>query len=121
MAGVRAERVAEGIRTELAELLREGLKDPRVGFVSIVKVEVTRDLSVAKIFFSVLGNDEAKKNSLKGLESAAGFLRSELSRRMQLRYMPELRFVLDESIEHGVRISQLLNEANRQGQEKSDG
>lgn len=114
MPSIRPERIGEEIRGVLAQLFREEMKDPRVGFVSIIKVEVARDMRVAKVYVSVLGDQTAKKNSLKGLESAAGYLRSELSQRMQIRYMPELRFLLDESIEHGVRISRLLAEAQKE-------
>ncbi|BAD40508.1 30S ribosome-binding factor RbfA [Symbiobacterium thermophilum] len=104
----RAIRVGEQMREELAQLLRDEVKDPRIGFVSIVKVEVSRDIRHAKIYVSVLGNDQQKKETMAGLASATGFLRSELAKRLQLRYMPELHFALDESIEHGQRIAQLL-------------
>ena len=104
----RAIRVGEQMRDELAQLLRDEVKDPRIGFVSIVKVEVSRDIRHAKIYVSVLGNEQQKKETMAGLTSATGFLRSELAKRLQLRYMPELHFTLDESIEHGQRIAQLL-------------
>ena len=104
----RAIRVGEQMREELAQLLRDEVKDPRIGFVSIVKVEVSRDIRHTKIYVSVLGNDQQKKETMAGLASATGFLRSELAKRLQLRYMPELHFALDESIEHGQRIAQLL-------------
>lgn len=105
---LRPARVGEQMREILAQLLREGLKDPRVGFVSIIRVEVSGDIRHAKTFVSVMGSDQEKKDTLRGLSSAAGFLRSELAKRLQLRYTPELHFVLDESIEHGQRIAQLL-------------
>ncbi|MBP2017661.1 ribosome-binding factor A [Symbiobacterium terraclitae] len=109
MAGnQRAVRVGDQMRDILAELLRDEVKDPRIGFVSIVRVEVSNDLRHAKIFVSVLGNEQQKKESMKGLASATGFLRSEVAKRLQLRYAPELHFELDESIEHGQRIAQLL-------------
>ncbi|HEY3368535.1 MAG TPA: 30S ribosome-binding factor RbfA [Symbiobacteriaceae bacterium] len=103
----RAARVGEQMREELARLIRE-LKDPRIGFVSIVKVEVSGDLAHAKVFVSVLGDDKQKKDSMKGLQSALGFLRSELAQVMRLRFTPELHVVLDDSIEHGTRIAKLL-------------
>ncbi len=109
MAGnPRAVRVGEQMRDELAQLLRDEVKDPRIGFVSIVKVEVSRDLRHAKIYVSVLGDEQQKKDTMAGLASATGFLRSELAKRLRLRYTPELHFHLDESIEHGQRIAQLL-------------
>lgn len=103
----RAARVADQMREEIAKLLRD-LKDPRIGFVSIVKVEVANDLRHAKVFASVMGDDAAKKESMKGLESAVGHLRTELGHIMRLRYTPELHFVLDASIERGSRIAKLL-------------
>lgn len=114
MSNQRAARVGEQMREVLANLIRTELKDPRIGFASIVKVEVAGDLRHAKVFISVMGDEKQKKDSLKGLTSAAGFLRSELSKAMQLRYMPELHFELDESIEHGARIAQLLVQVQKE-------
>lgn len=117
MSNQRAARLGDQFREELSNLFRTELKDPRIGFVSIVKVEVAGDLRHAKVFVSVLGDEKQKKESLKGLVSASGFLRGELSRLMQLKYTPELHFVLDESIEHGSRIAQLLVQVQKeQGQ-----
>jgi ribosome-binding factor A len=119
MSTQRAARLGDQIREELSNLIRQALKDPRIGFVSIVKVEVAGDLRHAKVFASVLGDEKQKKDSLKGLVSASGFLRSELGKILQLRYTPELHFVLDESIEHGTRIAQLLVQVQKE-QEKSE-
>lgn len=119
MSNQRAARVGEEMRAELANLLRE-VKDPRIGFVSIVKVEVTADLRHAKVFISVLGDDKQKKESMKGLSSASGFLRSELSQKMRLRFTPELHFTLDESIEHGSRIAQLLVQVQKEQEAKGE-
>lgn len=119
MSTQRAARLGDQIREELSNLMRQELKDPRIGFVSIVKVEVAGDLRHAKVFASVLGDEKQKKDSLKGLTSASGFLRSELGKILQLRYTPELHFVLDESIEHGTRIAQLLVQVQKE-QEKSE-
>lgn len=118
MAGnQRSARVGDEMREILAELLRDEVKDPRIGFVSIVKVEVSGDLRHAKIHVSVMGDDQQKKDSLKGLNSASGFLRSEVAKRLQLRYTPELHFALDESIEHGQRIAQLLVQVQNEQKE----
>ncbi|HWI51428.1 MAG TPA: 30S ribosome-binding factor RbfA [Symbiobacteriaceae bacterium] len=117
MSTQRAARLGDQIREELSTLFRTELKDPRIGFISIVKVEVAGDLRHAKVFVSVLGDEKQKKESLKGLQSANGFLRSELGKTLQVRYTPELHFVLDESIEHGTRIAQLLVQVQKeQGQ-----
>lgn len=107
---MRHQRVAEQMREELARLMREEMKDPRIGFASITRIDMSTDLRVAKVHISVLGDQEAKKNTMKGLESASGFLRGEVTRQLRLRVAPELRFVLDESIEHGSRISTLLHQ-----------
>ncbi|HEY8346326.1 MAG TPA: 30S ribosome-binding factor RbfA [Symbiobacteriaceae bacterium] len=109
----RVARVAEQMRAELAELIRN-MKDPRVGFVSVVQVQVSNDLRHAKVYVSVLGDDQAKKETMKALQGATGHLRSELAHLIRLRYVPELHFVLDESIEHGSRVAQLLAEVQRE-------
>jgi ribosome-binding factor A len=118
VAGNRAARVADVIQQELAELIRNELKDPRIGFVSIVKVDVSGDIRHAKVYVSVLGDEKQKKETLKALQSAAGFLRNEIGRALQIRYTPELHFALDESIAHGSRIAQLLVQI--QGEQKGE-
>lgn len=119
MSEQRVQRVAEAIKEEVSELLHSELKDPRIGFASVVKVDVSRDLRHARVYVSVLGDDARQKESLKGLTSALGFVRSEVARRLQLRFAPELEFRLDDSIEHGVRIAKLLNDV-REGQPPTD-
>lgn len=109
----RPQRVGEAIKEELSDILRNDLKDPRIGFASVVKVEVSQDLRHAKIYISVFGDDNQKRATMKGLESAAGFIRSEVSRRIRLRFAPELSFSLDESIEQGARIARLLGDLRR--------
>ncbi len=105
----RTERVAEQIQRELAELLRLEVKDPRVRMVTLTGVEVARDYSHAKVFYTTLqGADKAVQ---QGLERAAGFLRSQLAHSMKLRVMPQLHFVYDTSVERGARLSQLIDEA----------
>ena len=104
----RPRRVAEQIQRELADLLRLEVKDPSVGMITITDVEVTNDYSHAKIFFTLLGDEARVKEALKGLQSAAGFLRSEISHRMKLRTMPQLHFVHDTSIERGMQLDQLI-------------
>lgn len=111
---MRQQRLADQIRDEVAQMLQEEVKDPRIGFASIVKVDLSGDLRVAKIHVSVLGSQEAKQETLKGLESALGFIRRELGRRLRLRHVPELRFVLDEGIAHGARIAELLREIHEE-------
>lgn len=119
MSNQRSARVGEQMREELARLIKE-LKDPRIGFVSVVKVEVSGDLRHARIYISVMGTDQQKKESMQGLQSASGHLRSELGQIMRLRFVPELNFRLDESIEHGVRIAKLLVEVQKEQGERND-
>lgn len=107
----RAQRVGEEIKKEVSEIIRE-MKDPRIGFVTVVDVEVTNDLRHARVFVSVYGEEAAKKESLEGLQAATGFIRSEIGRRIRLRHTPEIAFKLDSSIERGARINQILNEIN---------
>ncbi|WP_106766024.1 30S ribosome-binding factor RbfA [Paenibacillus faecalis] len=117
MAKIRAGRVGEQIKKELSQLIQTEMKDPRIGFITVTGVDVTNDLSQAKIYLSVLGDEEQKATSLKGLEKATGFLRSELGKRIRLRHVPELIFKFDESIEYGSRIEKLLGEI---GEHKED-
>ena len=111
MASNRIGRINEEMQRELAELIRT-LKDPRVQvMISITRVETTSDLRFAKVFVSVLEKDKSK-NALKGLKSAAGFMRREIGSRLQLRYTPELIFVEDDSIEYGAHIFDLISKLN---------
>jgi len=105
----RLERVRTAIRQEVSDILR-AFKDPRLGFVSVTDVEVSKDARVAKVFVSILGGPEDKEKSLAALKSGCGFVRTELGRRLGLRYAPEVVFRLDESIERGTRIQALLGE-----------
>jgi len=107
---VRANRVGEQMKKELGDIITRKLKDPRVGFVTITDVHVTGDLQQATVFISVLGDDDQKENTLKGLEKAKGFIRSEIGQRIRLRKTPELIFEFDESIDYGNRIETLLKE-----------
>lgn len=112
MGGTRQERVAEALRDEIASLLSE-LKDPRVGFVSITRVEVSSDLRHARVYVSVLGDEAAKKATMEGLRSATGFIRSEVGRRVRLFRTPEIVFHLDESLEKGALVLKLIAEEQR--------
>ena len=110
----RSVRVTEQVHHELAELVRAEVKDPRVGMVTITGVELTPDYAYATVYFSVLPDDEAAvANTLAGLRHAAGFLRSQLGRRVRIHTTPELRFVHDVSVERGMAMSKLIDEANR--------
>ena len=104
----RSDRVGDSIREELADILLKKTKDPRVGFVTITRVELSDDLKHAHVFISTLGTESERKATLKGLRSAAPFLRGELGRRLKMRYTPELLFIIDESIERGDHVLDLL-------------
>ena len=105
----RRERLAALIEEILSDLIRQ-MKDPRVsGLVSVSRVQVTQDGSVARVHVSVMGSEEDQKNTLKGLEHAHGFLRSKLGAEMSIRHVPELQFILDRSIEEGDRVLQLIS------------
>lgn len=107
---LRPRRLAEAVKEILAEMLREEIKDPRIGFVTITGVEASGDLKHVKVFISVLGDEHAKADSLRGLESACGFIRTEIGKRIRLRHTPEIIFRLDNSIERGAHIFNLLRE-----------
>jgi ribosome-binding factor A len=107
----RSNRIAEEMKKEISNIIQNNIKDPRLPkLVSVMAVNVTRDLRYAKVFVSVLGNEEEKKEALKGLKSAAGFIRREVGHRMDIRYSPELLFEIDSSIERGVYMSKLIND-----------
>ena len=113
MSTARSARIAEEIQRSLAELIRLEVRDPRVGLVTLTGVELSRDQSHAKVFFTILGSSDAAEEAGRGLQHAAGFLRSELAHRLTTRKVPELHFAFDESVERGVRLSRLIDEAVR--------
>jgi ribosome-binding factor A len=109
----RARRLGEQIQRELTELLRRDVKDERIGNVTVTAVSVTGDLRTARVYYLVFGREGPDPKVQRGLESAAGFLRNALSRALMIRYTPTLSFELDTSIEHGVRLTQLIDSVNK--------
>jgi ribosome-binding factor A len=109
----RAKRLGEQIQRELTDLLRRDVKDARIGNVTITSVSVTGDLRTAKVYYLVFGKQGPDPGVQRGLTSAAGFLRNALSKSLMIRYTPTLTFELDTSIEHGVRLTQLIDSVNR--------
>jgi ribosome-binding factor A len=107
----RIRRVADQIQRELSELIRSELNDPRLGLVTLTGVELSSDLAHAKVFFTSLVDPAHRAETVVGLRGAAGFLRSALGARFRLYSMPELRFVYDESVEAGMRLERLIDEA----------
>ena len=113
MSRQRTQRVAGSIKEEVSDILRLELKDPRLAnMTSITSVEVSRDLSHARIFVSIFGSGEEQKTILKILAKASGFIRLELGKRIRLRHIPELDFRLDRSLEYGAQIEQVLRTLN---------
>lgn len=121
MAGHRIERITEDIKRELTAIFRE-LKDPRVAeaFVSIIRVEVTNDLSYCTVYISAIEGMERAKEAVKGLKSASGFIRRELGARLKIRHTPELIFNATDSIEYSANISRILNGLDIKDEEKND-
>ena len=110
MQPTRAERVAQMMQRELGTMIQTELKDPRIGFASVTRVEVSRDLSAAKVYVSVFGPVESAEETMDGLEHAMGFLRGEVGRRLKLRHAPELDFRLDQSIQQSMAIQRIMQQ-----------
>ncbi len=104
----RVERVAEALQAAVAELVQRDIKDPRVGMVTITRASVSPDLRQARVYFSRLGTEDERRKSLEGLRSAAGFVRSQVAKRLQLRVAPQIRFELDENIEYAAHMAEVL-------------
>ena len=116
--GSRPDRVADQIRGELAQLLAREVHDPGVGFVTITRVQVSADIQLARVFYTVLGDDKARKNSERALERAASFLRRQIGARLRLKRVPELKFQYDDAVAGQDRIEQLLNEIHAADRER---
>ena len=114
----RLARIEHEMVRELSQIVREDLKDPRVGFVTILGAEVSPDLRSARIYASPMGDERAARETMKGLQSAAGFMSAELGKRMQTRHTPSLTFVRDSSIERGVRVSHVIDEVRKRDDER---
>lgn len=108
---IKNTRINGEVQRELCNIIRGEIKDPRINpLTSVVAVEVAPDLKTCKAYISVLGDEEAQKNTLAGLRSAEGFIRSKLAKNINLRNTPEIKFVLDQSIEYGVKMSKMIDE-----------
>ncbi|MBR2133934.1 MAG: 30S ribosome-binding factor RbfA [Eubacterium sp.] len=114
MAGFHIDRISEDIKREIISIMRE-LKDPRISpMLTVVKVDVTNDLSYAKVYISAIEGIEVAKTSVKGLESAQGYIRKQLGSRLHLRKCPELRFIADDSIEKGMELFNKIKELSNE-------
>jgi ribosome-binding factor A len=118
----RSEKVGEAIHEIVTELLIKGLKDPRIGFITITGVKVTDDMHYSTVYFTVFGDDAAKKDTEAGLNSARGFIRREMGKKLRLRCVPEILFKYDTSLDTGNRIDELMREikANEQRNDTED-
>ena len=110
----RSNRLAHQLRDEISSIISREIKDPRVGFATITEVRVSPDLKYAKIFFSVLGPQEKKKDTLEALNHASGFVRRQLGSRLRLRQVPEIQFTFDETIEYGAKMDAILDEVGHE-------
>jgi ribosome-binding factor A len=113
MTRLRPERVQEALRQEISRVALEEIKDPRVGFLTITRVELTKDLRYAKVYFSVLGGAKEKALALKGLNSAKGYIKGVVADRIKLRLVPEISFRIDESIEHTEEIYNMFKKIKK--------
>lgn len=120
MRKTRLKRTDELLREALAEMILLRLNDPRIGFVSVTGVKISPELDTARVFVTVLGDEAVRKEAMRGLQSAAPFLQSELHKRVRLRRTPKLRFVYDESVDRGFRIDAALRESQAEPGEETD-
>jgi ribosome-binding factor A len=109
----RSQRVSDLIREEIADIIMNKVKDPRLGFVTVTGAKITEDLKIATIYLSIL-KEEEKETTLEMLNSAKGFIRAELAKRLKMKFIPSLTFRIDESLEYGVRIEKLLREIKKE-------
>jgi len=114
---MRPERVQEAIRQEISLIVQGQIKDPRIGFITITKVDLTKDLRYARIYFSVLGKGSDKNKALKGLNSAKGYIKGLVADKIKLRYMPEISFVIDSTMEHTQHIYDILDSIKKPKEE----
>jgi ribosome-binding factor A len=120
MSFKRADKVSEAIKREISVMLTQEVKDPGIHFVTVTAVETTDDLRHAKVFVSILGDEKTRQETMKGLERAKGFLRSEIGKRLQLRYTPDIQFHHDKSLDHAMKINGLLKQIKKSEENKGD-
>ncbi|MBU4320160.1 MAG: 30S ribosome-binding factor RbfA [Thermodesulfovibrionales bacterium] len=109
----RSQRVSDLIREEIADIIMNKVKDPRLGFVTVTGAKITEDLKIATVYISIF-KEEEKETTLEMLNSAKGFIRAELAKRVRMKFIPSLTFRIDESLEYGVRIEKLLREIKKE-------
>lgn len=118
--GVRVEKIQEQIKQEVSDIILRGLKDPRIGFVTVTKVDVSSDLKNARIYVSILGSQEQFKGTWEGLKHSAGYIRQELAKRIRIKFIPEIAFYPDTSMQYSAHIQELINKIHSAGEGKSE-
>lgn len=121
MGQERVQRVAEEIKKHIGIIIQEHLKDPRVGFVTVTKVDLSRDCRFAKIYFSVLGEPKQVRDTQTGLSRSRGYIRRQLGQRMKLRFVPEIVFAMDENIKYSIHLSELFTKIKDESNERAKG
>lgn len=121
MSRIRVQRVAEQMKKEIADILRNGVKDPRVGFATVTRVDLAGDLQHAKVYVSVFGDEENKRQTMDAMQRAVGFIRGEVSRRLRMRITPEMSFKLDESGEYSAHIEGVLRQLKQTSSSAREG
>jgi ribosome-binding factor A len=117
----RINRISEEVKKEMYNIIKNDLKDPRISdFLSVTNLKVTKDLKHAKVYISVLGSEEDKNNTIKALKSAQGYIRREIGHRLTIRHTPEFSFILDNSIEEGIHITELINKTINHDEQKDN-
>jgi len=115
----RQEKIKGLLKEEISDILRREIKDPRLGFFTVTDAEISPDLRHAKIFVSIMGSEDERKQSMAVLKHAERFVRQELGKRIRMKVLPEIDFRVDESVDHGIRILELLEEIKRDDEERS--
>jgi ribosome-binding factor A len=119
MSARRRQQVGDLLRDHISEIIQREMRDPRLGFVSITRVEVSADVRMAKVFVSVFGSDDEQRDALVALTRASGFVRRQLGDRLEMRYTPEINFRLDRSMQHAENVARLLNQIERDERDRA--
>lgn len=117
---MRSERVRRQLKKEISLILQEDLRDPRIGFVTLTRIDLTGDLRYAKVYFSVLGDEAAKQYSIEGIQSAVGYIRRLIGERLKLKYVPEISFKLDKSIEYSINLEKTFERLKNEREQNQD-
>lgn len=118
--GIRSEKVQVQLKREISRILQEDLKDPRIGFATVTRIDLTGDLRYAKVYFSILGDEKAQKSGIEGIQSAAGYIRRLIGQRLNLRYVPEISFNLDRSVEYSINLEKTFERLKNERRDDKD-